>query len=82
MGTHLELQQTLKTHFALNLSAYNKLYVNRAFKGLSCLWCDSSNVVLMLNEYLKIYYVIISLRESFGAQTKLKKSIRVKTKSF
>ena len=29
----LEMQQTLKTHFALNLSAYNKFYQNCALKG-------------------------------------------------
>ena len=80
--THLELQQTLKTHFPLNLIAYNKFYLNRAFKGLYWLRCDSTKVVLILIEYLNIYCVIISLRDSFGAQTNLKKSFRVKTKSF
>ena len=72
----------LKTHFALNLSAYNKFYVNQAFKGLHWLRCDSSKVVLILNEYLSIYYVIISLSDLFGAQTNLKKSLCSKTKSF
>ena len=32
--THLDLEQTLKTYFTLNLSAYKKFYLNRAFKGL------------------------------------------------
>ena len=78
----MELQHTLKTHFAVNLSAYNKFYLNRAFKGLYWLRCDSSKVVLFLNTYLKIYCVIISLRDSFGAQKILKKSHHTKKKSF
>ena len=74
------MQQTLKTHFELNLSAYNKFYLNRAFKELLWLRChyalklsaynqiyqnrafqgplwlqnESSNVVLILNEYFNV----------------------------
>ena len=77
----MELQHTLKTHVALNLIAYNKFYVNRAFIELSWLRCDPSKVVLILNEYLNKDYDIISLRYLFGAQTNLKKSISAKTKS-
>ena len=40
----------LKTHFALNLSAYNKVYLNRAFKGPFWLRSDSSKVVLSSNK--------------------------------
>ena len=76
------MQQTLKTHFALNLSAYNKFYLNQAFKGLFWLRSDPRKVVLILNEYLNIYYVIIILRDSFIALTRLKKSVRTQTKSF
>ena len=79
--THLDLQKTLKTYFALNLSAYNKFYLTRAFKGLYWLRCDSSKVVLILNEYLNMYCIIINLRDSFGVQTNLKNSLRAKTKS-
>ena len=74
--------KTLELHFALNLSAYNKFYLNRAFKGLYWLRCDSSKIVLTLNEYLNIYCVIISLRDSFRAQTNLKKSLRQKLSPF
>ena len=59
------MQQTLKTHFALNLNAYNKFYVNRCFKELFRLRSDSRKVVSILNEYLNIYCIIISLRDSF-----------------
>ena len=82
LGTHLEIQHTLKNDVALNLSAHNKFHVNRAFKGLFRLRCDSSKVVLFLNKYLNIYCVIISLRDSFGAQTNLKKSLRQKLSPF
>ena len=68
----MELQHNLKTHFALNLSAYNKFYVNRASKGLCWLRWDPRKVVLILNEHLNKDYDIISLRDSFGAQTNLK----------
>ena len=78
----MDLQKTLKTHFVLNLSAYSKFYVNPGFKGLYWLRCDSSKVVLILNEYLNIYFVIISFRDSFGALTNLKKSLRAKPMSF
>ena len=63
--THLEMQQILKTHFALNLNAYDKFYLNRSFKGLFWLRSDSRKVVLILHEYLNIYCIIISLRDSF-----------------
>ena len=76
------MQQTLKTHFALNLSAHNKFYLNRAFIGLFWLRSDSSKVVLILHEYWNIYCIIVSLTESFWAPTSLKKSLRKKTKSF
>ena len=79
---HLERKQSLKTHFPLNLIAYNKFYLNRAFKGLYWLRCDSTKVVLILIEYLNIYCVIISLRDSFGAQTNLKRSLRQKLSPF
>ena len=62
---HLEIQKTLKTQFALNLSAYNKFYLNRAFKGLLSLRSDSNKVVLFLHEYLNINCIIISVRDSF-----------------
>ena len=76
------MQQTLKTHFALNLSAYNKFNLNRAFKGLFWLQSDSSKVVLIQQEYLNVYCSIISLRDSFWAPTSLKKSLRVKLSPF
>ena len=75
------MKQTLKTHFALNLNAYNKFYVNRSFKELFSLRSESRKVVLILHEYLNIYCVIRSLRDSVGAQTNFKKSPRAKTKS-
>ena len=78
----MDLQQALKTNFAQKLSAYNQFDLNRGFKGLLWLRNMSSKVDLILNEYLNKDYDIISLRESFGAQTNLKKSIRAKTKSF
>ena len=78
LGIHLEIQQTLKTHFALNLSAYNKFYLNKAFNGLFWLQSDSSKVVLNLHEYLNIYCIIISLRDSFLAPTSLKNSLHAK----
>ena len=61
------MQQTLKNHFALNISAYNKFYLNRGFKGLLWLWSHSSRVVLILYEYFNINCIIISLRDSFWA---------------
>ena len=76
------MQQTLKTYFALNPSAYNKFYLNQAFKGLFWLRSDSTKVVLILHEYLNIYFIIISLRDSFWEPTSLQKSLREKTKSF
>ena len=82
LGNHLELEQTLKRHFALNTSAYNKLYLNRAFKGFYWLRCDSSKVFFILNEYLNIHCVIICVRDSFRAQTNLEKSLCGKTNSF
>ena len=78
----MELQQTLKTHFALNLSANNMFYLNRAFNGLFWLRCDSSKVVLTLNEYLNIYCVIIILKDLFGAETNFKKSLCAKLSPF
>ena len=74
--------KNLKAKFALNVSTYNKFYVNLAFKGLFWLQSDSSIVVLILNEYLNIYCIIISLIDSFGALTRIKKSLPTKTKSF
>ena len=59
------MKQTLKTHFALNLSAFNKFYPNRAFKGRFWLRSDSNKVVLMLHVCLNIYCIIISPRDSF-----------------
>ena len=64
--------KTLELHFALNLSAYNKFYLNRAFKGLYWLPCDSSKVVYILNEYLPMYCVIVSL----GTHLELKKTLK------
>ena len=78
----MDLQKTLRKNFALNLSTYNKFYLNRAFKGLYSLRCDSSKVVLILNKYLNIYCVIICLRGSFGAQTNLKKFFAQKLSPF
>ena len=78
----MKLQQTLKTHVALNLCAYNKFYLNRAFQGLYWFRCDSIKVVLFLNQYFNIYCVIISPRDAFGAQKNLKISLRKKIKSF
>ena len=80
--THLEMKQTLKTHFSLNLNAYNKFYVNRSFKELFWLRSESRNVVSILHEYLNIYWIIISLGDSFWAPTSLQKLLRAKTKSF
>ena len=62
------MQQTLKTHFAINLNAYNKFYVNLSFKGLFWLWSDSRTVVLILHEYLNIYCIIINLGTHFEHQ--------------
>ena len=76
------MQQTLKTPLAPKLSAENKFYLNRAFKGLFWLQSESSKVVLILHEYLNIYCIIISLMDSFRAPTSHRKSLRVKTKSF
>ena len=64
--------KNLELHFALNLSACNKFYLNRAFKGLYWLPCDSSKVVYILNEYLPMYCVIVSL----GTHLELKKTLK------
>ena len=72
----------LKIHFAQNLSAYDEFYPSRAFKGLFGLRSDTSKVVFILNKYLNIYCIIISLKDSFGAITRLKNSRHAKTKSF
>ena len=39
------MQKTLKTHFAQNLGAYNKFYLNRAFNGFFWLWIDSAKLI-------------------------------------
>ena len=70
--THLELKKTLKMHFALNLSADNKFYLNRAFKGLYWLPCGSSKVVYILNEYLNMSCVIVSQ----GTHLELKQTLK------
>ena len=54
LGSHLELQQAVKTHFALKLSHYNLFFQNRAFKEFFWLRSDSSKVVLIPNQYLNI----------------------------
>ena len=93
LGTHLELQQTLKMHFvlnttadnlnifkhdnlaklfSLNISADNKFFLNRAFKGLYQLPCHSSKVVFILNEYLNKYFFILSL----GTHLELKQTLK------
>ena len=72
----------LKISLRAKSSAYNKFYLNREFKGLYWLRCHSSKTILTLNEYLNIYCVIISLRDSFGGSKNLKKSLRTKPKSF
>ena len=51
-------------------------------EGFFWLRSDSSKVVLILNEYLNIYCIIITLRDSFRPQKSVKKSLRRKTKSF
>ena len=78
----MELQQTLKTHFALILSAYNKFYLNRAFKGLYWLGCDSSKAVLILNEYLNMYCVIVSLGTHLELQQTLKRHFALNTSAY
>ena len=54
LGTHLEVKQALKTHFAQKQCRYNEFDPNRAFKGLFGLRSDSGKVVLIPNEYLKV----------------------------
>ena len=73
--------KTSKTHFALKLSLYIMFCLNRAFEELFLLLTDSSKVVWILNVDLHIYYIIISLKDSLGAPTSLKKSLHAKTKS-
>ena len=75
----MEMKQTLKTHFELNLSAYKKFYIIRASKWPFWLRSYSGKVVLILHEYLNIYYIIISLRNSFGAPRSSKNTFHVKT---
>ena len=46
--------------------------------------CFGSEVTLakfffIPNEYLKVKYIVISLRDSFGAPTSVKKTFRIKT---
>ena len=77
----MEMKQTLKTHFELNLSAYKKFYINRASKWPFWLQSYSGKVVLILHEYLNIYYIIISIKNSFRTPTSQKNSFRAKTKS-
>ena len=74
------MQQSLKTHFALNLSAYNKFLLIGAFKGLFWLRNDKSKVVLILHEYTNINFITISLRDSFGGQPSFENSLRTKTR--
>ena len=78
----MELQQTLKPHFALNLSAYDKFYRNRDFTGLFRLRSGSSKVFLILNEYLNIYCIIIWPRDLFGAPKALKSHFAQKLSPF
>ena len=75
----MELQKAIKSHFAQKLNPFNKLFLNRVFKGLFWLRSDTSKVILIPNEYLNIQYIIISLSDSFGAQTLLKTSLQTKT---
>ena len=48
------------------------------FNWVFWLRSDSSKIVLIPTEYLSIYYIIISIKYSFGAPTSLKKSLRAK----
>ena len=59
------MEKTLKSHFVLKLSAYNKFYLNRAFKRPFWLRSDFSKVVLIIHGFLNRYCIIISLRDSF-----------------
>ena len=71
-----------KTLFTLNVNTYNKFYLNLGVKVLFRLRSESSKVVLMPNEYLNIYCIIISLRDSLRPPKSVKKSLRAETKSF
>ena len=71
----------MKTRFALKQSHYNEFYPSRAFKGLFGLRSDTSKVFFILNEYFNVYCIIISLKDLFGAITRLKNSLLVKTMS-
>ena len=59
------MQQTLKTHLVLKLSAYTKFNLNRAFKRPFWLRSDFSKVVLIIHGFLNRYCIIISLIDSF-----------------
>ena len=72
----------LKNSFALNLKAYNMFYLNRAFMRLFWLRSDSNKVVFIVNKYLNIYCIIISLSDSFVPLKSVKKSLRAETKFF
>ena len=76
----MELEKTIKTQFALNVSTYDKFYLNVAFKVLFWLRTKSSKFVLILNEYLNINCIIISLRDSFRSPKRVKNSLRAKSK--
>ena len=78
----MELQKTLKTHFVLNLSAFNKFYLSVAFSGLFWLRSDSCKVVLIINEYLNIYCTIISLRDALELKKTLKTHFAKKLSPF
>ena len=75
----MELQKAIKIHFAQKLNPFSKLFLNRVFKGLFWIRSDTSKVILIPNEYLNIQYIIISLSDSFRAQTLLKNSLQTKT---
>ena len=78
LGTHSEVKQALETHYALKQCPYNWFDPNRAFKRLFWLRSDSGKVVSIPNEYLKVKYIVINLRDSFGAPTSIKNSFRFK----
>ena len=78
----MEVKQALKTHFALNsvvITSFTQIEpLHNYFGSEVCL----AKFFLIPNEYLKEKYIVISLRDSFGAITRLKKSIHAKIKSF
>ena len=72
----------MKTRIALKQSHYNEFYPSRAFKGLFRLRNDTSKVFFILNEYFNVYYIIIGLKDLFGAITRHKNSLHEKTVIF